>query len=231
MRNYYNYFTEVEEYFVRKRGKNLMIAPLDWCLVELWKEQKIPLHIVLRGIDRSFESAAERQRKPPATLYYCHPAVMEAWEEHQAAALGGHQTDAAEGSGDPGYAAAVLEGLIRRLESRNEAPVLRVRQRLEAMLEDSRRGVPLAEPQLEEELSSMQAALVAELAGSIDSVRRRRLEQEIRREVQRYRKRLSPEVAARLQQKYLERRLREELDLPEFSLLAVDGLGSSPLSG
>jgi hypothetical protein len=216
VRNYYNYFTEVEEYFVRKRGKNLMIAPLDWCLVELWKEQKIPLHIVLRGIDRSFESAAQRQRKPPATLYYCHPAVMEAWEEYQAAAVGGHQTDAAEGSGDPGYAASVLEGLIRRLE---------------AMLEDSRRGVPLAEPQLEEELASLQAALVAELADSIDRVRRRRLEQEIRREVQRYRKRLSPEVAARLQQKYLERRLREELGLPEFSLLAADGLGSSPPSG
>lgn len=220
MRNYYNYFTEIEEYFVRKRGKNLMIAPLDWCLVELWKEQKIPLHIVLRGIDRSFESAAQRQRKPPATLYYCHPAVMEAWEEHQAAAVGGRSEDTAEGSGDPGHAAAVLESLIHRLESRTEAPVIRARQRLEAMLEDIRKGVPCSEPQLEEELASVQTALVAELADSIDAGRRRVLEQEVRRELKSYRKRLAPEVATRLQQKYLERRLREELDLPELSLLA-----------
>ncbi len=220
MRNYYNYFTEIEEYFVRKRGKSLLVAPLDWCLMELWKEQQIPLHVVLRGIDRSFESAAQRNRKPPTTLYYCHPAVMEAWEEHQAALVGGRESPAAEGSGDQQHVISVLEALVRRLEPRCEPPVVRARRRLEAMLEDCRQGVPLPEPKLEEELASLQSALVAELSGSLDAARRRELEREVQREMKRYRKRLAPEVAARLQQKYLERKLREALELPEFSLLA-----------
>jgi hypothetical protein len=49
--NYFNYFTEVEDEFVRRRGKQLLISPMDWALVESWKNAGIPLHIVLRAIN------------------------------------------------------------------------------------------------------------------------------------------------------------------------------------
>ena len=58
---YYNYFTEIEEYFVQKRGKHLLISPLDWSLIESWKQLAIPLHIVFRGIDQAFESRRDRK--------------------------------------------------------------------------------------------------------------------------------------------------------------------------
>ena len=35
--NYYNYFTEVEETFVRRRGAHMLVSPLDWALIESWK--------------------------------------------------------------------------------------------------------------------------------------------------------------------------------------------------
>ncbi len=53
--NYYNYFTEIEETFIRRRGKNLLLSPLDWALIEAWQEREVPLHIVLRGIEKVFD--------------------------------------------------------------------------------------------------------------------------------------------------------------------------------
>ncbi len=50
--NYFNYFTEIEEYFWRKRGAHLLVSPLDWAIVETWQRAGIPVDVVLRGIDR-----------------------------------------------------------------------------------------------------------------------------------------------------------------------------------
>src|SRR2546427_9004959 len=38
--NYFNYFTEIEEYFWKKRGAHLLVSPLDWAIMEAW--QKTP---------------------------------------------------------------------------------------------------------------------------------------------------------------------------------------------
>src|ERR687884_204513 len=55
--NYFNYFTEIEDAFIRRRGKHLLVSPLDWSLMESWKEMGVPLHVVLRGIERAFIAA------------------------------------------------------------------------------------------------------------------------------------------------------------------------------
>ena len=31
--NYFNYFTEIEEYFWKKRGAHLLVSPLDWAAI------------------------------------------------------------------------------------------------------------------------------------------------------------------------------------------------------
>jgi hypothetical protein len=42
--NYFNYFTEVEEHFQKARGSGLfLLSPLDWALVEAWKNGGVPL--------------------------------------------------------------------------------------------------------------------------------------------------------------------------------------------
>jgi len=62
--NYFNYFTETEEHFRRARGTSLfLMSPLDWALVESWKNSGVPLEAVLRGIDAAFEKWRARKVK------------------------------------------------------------------------------------------------------------------------------------------------------------------------
>src|SRR6202049_502672 len=79
--NYFNYFTEIEEYFWRKRGAHLLVSPLDWAIVETWQKDGIPIDAVLRGIDSAFESYQRSRRgagRPLKSLAYCVDAVLEA---------------------------------------------------------------------------------------------------------------------------------------------------------
>jgi hypothetical protein len=75
--NYYNYFTEIEETFVRRRGKNLMLSPLDWALIESWQEREVPLHIVLRGIEKVFDTFDKQpdRKRSVKSLSYCKEEI------------------------------------------------------------------------------------------------------------------------------------------------------------
>jgi hypothetical protein len=77
--NYFNYFTEIEERFQQARGTGLfLLSPLDWALIETWKNSNVPLQAVLRGIDAAFEKwKAKRPRFQQVNgLAYCSQAVM-----------------------------------------------------------------------------------------------------------------------------------------------------------
>src|ERR1700751_6279292 len=89
--NYFNYFTEIEEYFWKKRGSHLLVSPLDWAIMEAWQKAGVPLEAVFKGMDRAFESYGRSRRgggKPLKSLAYCTDAVLEAAEEAQEAAAG-----------------------------------------------------------------------------------------------------------------------------------------------
>ena len=43
MENYFNYFTEIEEHYLLRRGGGLLLSTLDWALIETWKDAGIPL--------------------------------------------------------------------------------------------------------------------------------------------------------------------------------------------
>src|SRR5262245_35629429 len=90
--NYFNYFTEIEEYFWKKRGAHLLVSPLDWAIMEAWHQAGVPLATVFQGIDRAFESYRRSRRgagKPLKSLAYCVDAVLEAAEEAKEAQAGG----------------------------------------------------------------------------------------------------------------------------------------------
>ena len=71
--NYFNYFTEIENFYQSKRESFTLISTLDWVLIENWKEQGIPLEIVLKGIERAFS----RSKRRINSLAYCMRAVEE----------------------------------------------------------------------------------------------------------------------------------------------------------
>ena len=63
MRNYFNYFTEIEERFQQRRGSVLLLSTLDWALIETWRDAGIPLEAALRGIDAAFDKYEARQKR------------------------------------------------------------------------------------------------------------------------------------------------------------------------
>src|SRR3954454_2254167 len=78
--NYFNYFTEIEEHFQRARGTGLfLLSPMDWALIESWKNSGLPLEAVLRGIDVAFEKWRARPARTRLhqvnSLAYCTQAI------------------------------------------------------------------------------------------------------------------------------------------------------------
>jgi len=92
VRNYFNYFTEIEERFQQRRGTILLLSTLDWALIEMWREAGIPLEAVLRGIDAAFDKYEVRQKRARMQrvngLAWCAQAVMQAAMEMSTAATG-----------------------------------------------------------------------------------------------------------------------------------------------
>ena len=89
--NYYNYYTEIEETFVRRRGKNLFLSPLDWAMIESWQERGIPLHVVIRSIESVFDVF---DKQPPGTrsiksLLYCREEIEVQYKEWSTSQTGG----------------------------------------------------------------------------------------------------------------------------------------------
>jgi len=226
--NYFTYYTEIEEYFVRKRKKNLLISPLDWCLIEIWKENRIPLHIVFRGIDRSFESAAGKGKKPPTTLYYCLPAVMEAFTEYQEALVGkadaGEESAASPEEPSSREIAHYLEGLrdtvegLRRVDL-PEDPLRTAVRRLADLEEEVVSSAGLRPGDIDRELDAISADLADALYGILSEEEQHRFQVDLKEELKIYRKRLSRKMFARLSEKSRVKMLFEKFGLPDFSLL------------
>jgi hypothetical protein len=187
--NYFNYFTEIEDVFVRLRGKHVFISPLDWVLIDVWKSKGIPLYVVVRGIETAFAShAARAQKRAVKTLVYCQEEVeaqYAEWLESQVGAATGEEgaggaTEGATAPETPGSLpfprAAIAEhlaGALTALRALAESPagtdpalreaLDRVTGRLEIIAGDfAAAAAPRAEP-LEDNLTALESLLHAAL--------------------------------------------------------------------
>src|ERR1700727_368178 len=97
--NYFNYFTEVEYRFQKSRGTGLfLMSPLDWALVESWKNAGVPIEAALRGIDAAFEKWRTKKKRGQNvnSVAYCSQAVLvEAQAMAGVAPARGHKESAA----------------------------------------------------------------------------------------------------------------------------------------
>lgn len=224
MRNYFNYFTEVEEYFSKKRSKNLLVSPLDWCLIELWKQNGIPLHIVQRGIDRSFAAAQKRRGKSPTTLFYCHPAVLEAFEDYQRALVGSASAAHQSTSPAPFDFQQIMDHfqeLRKTLNRRSGEAFARTAGRLGSLEKEVAAQPDRDYREVDQDLNQLAAALANELRRQLPPTKIQELKTEVRQELKLYRKHLSKDSYGRLRRNYLDRKVRQLYDLPEFGLLEL----------
>jgi hypothetical protein len=234
--NYFNYYTEIEEHFWRKRGAHLLVSPLDWAIVETWQKAGIPLPAVLKGIDRAFESYARSRRaaagRQMKSLAYCVDAVLDAATEAQEAAAGtGPEPPGRRAASEPfsreelhGYFAKNVQRLRAASDGQRAAtPGLAARfeetaRHLDdlAPLLDSPRPLDLED--LERRLTVLEEKLAAAVSVDADA----ELQLEIRREMDRslapYRRKMSAEQLMQLERQYLQKRLFERFGLPRLSL-------------
>ena len=110
--NYFNYFTEIEETFVRRRGKHLFLSPLDWALIDGWQERGIPLHIVIRSIESVFDVY---DQQPPGTrtiksLFYCREEIEAQYGEWLTSQTG--KADEKEQTDRPAFSREVIAAHI-----------------------------------------------------------------------------------------------------------------------
>jgi hypothetical protein len=123
--NYFNYFTEIEEQFQRRRGGILLLSTLDWALIETWKDAGIPLEAALRGIDAAFDRYEQRPSKSRKvnSLAYCAQEVLTAAEDMKEASVGaaGDQAVGAEaGSATRGFDPQEIVSFLRKNAERLE---------------------------------------------------------------------------------------------------------------
>ena len=234
--NYFNYFTEIEEYFWRKRGAHLLISPLDWAIVETWQKAGIPLEAVLRGIDRAFESYQRSRRgaagRPLKSLAYCVDAVLEAAAEAQEAAAGkGPDSGAPRRTSEPFSREELRAFFLRNLERLRAAQqkhgtgaqtlVARFaesRQRLEELLPLLDSPATLDLEDLERRLTVLEEKLAAALTTGAEEETQLRIRRELDRQLAPYRRKMTAEQIGQLQRQYVQKRLFEEYDLPRLSL-------------
>jgi hypothetical protein len=216
--NYFNYFTEVEEHFQRARGTGLfLLSPLDWALIETWKNAGIPLEAVLRGIDAAFEKWRARRQRTQAinSVAYCAQAVLT-----EAQAMAGTAQQAAHSA--ESKAPFPLEDLQRHLASR--AAELHAKPGYEEIAASLDRLAASAETEytdlesLEQRLVTLEqkAAAIARTRQSEDDLLRAR--QDLDRQLRPYRGKMTAAQLDLLERQYLDRRLFEDAGLPRLSL-------------
>jgi len=217
--NYFNYFTEAEEHFQKARGTGLfLLSPLDWALIEGWKNSGVPLEAVLRGIDAAFEKWRSRKSKVRMinSIAYCTQEVLGAAQAMAGAAPRTSRPAAAAPFeiGDLQAFLSAAAGALRKLGQQEFDEISVTLTRIET--EAGSRYEDLEE--LERLLTALEEKMLA-------VVRSRQTEDELlaaRRELdlqlRPYRGRMTADQLAMIERQYLDRRLFESAGLPRLSL-------------
>lgn len=232
MKNYFNYFTEIEEHFQKRFGGALLLSTLDWALIEMWKDAGIPLEAVLRGIDATFDHWDRRPSKTRKVnaLGFCTQEVLAAAEEMKEAAVGAAKAPTRE---EPaGFQACEVAAFLRRNAEQLERVELPERAglsatqiareaartlcRLAAELDDAK-SLPRLED-LERKLTVLEEKIFAVLLTATPDEPIVALRAEADRELAPYRRKMPAAQIEQLQKQYVHKRLLEKYGLPRLSL-------------
>lgn len=234
--NYYNYFTEIEEHFVKRRGRHLLISPMDWALIATWRDAGVPLHIAVRGIDIAMDGFYARQHRPGSkinSLCYCHDSVMTEFAAHLESHVGESTPDTQSASVDPeaakeGPGIEETTGLISARISEIKAVSAkqypesaaegldRVLARLEEVQKSRESGVDTEA--MERDLGIIDDLLVAELRTLVSPEEALEWEKEARKELKVYKKRLPKETYEKIHKNFVRDKIHRKFRIGELSL-------------
>lgn len=219
--NYYNYFTEIEETFVRRRAKNLFLSPLDWALMETWQEQGVPLHVVIRAVEQVFDNFDKNPG--PRTikgLMFCREEV-EAQYEEWLKAQAGKPSEEAETASSPLNVEEVrdhLRGLGASLRQISQPALAedidRACVRLTELADNTNNNLEQIDLSLKDIESLLDEALLAKTDRAILDPIKKNIDKELRS----YKSTMPPDSYNTTHRLMLLKRLREDVGIPRLSL-------------
>ena len=216
---------------------------MDWALIESWKEMNVPLHVALRGIEKSFDSWESKPRKRSVkSLLYCQEEV----EAQYAEWLDAHVGSAAENESDSAPSARDQAGLpfpradiLEHLERCRLGLTATAGKRSQTTADDLVEALQRAAAQLTELQSDFAATTLPnaqKLEQSLTGVERMlsdailsvagfeeldALTKEVEKQLKPYRKQMEPAVYKQTRDNLLLKRLRETHGVPRLSLFYI----------
>ena len=236
MRNYFNYFTEIEERFQQRRGTVLLLSTLDWALIETWRDTGIPLEAALRGIDAAFDKYEARQKRARMQringLAWCAQAVMQAALEMSEASIGSATAGSASASvaaAESGFEhARVAAHLTAAAEALDAAEVAaeacnitaaRLREMAaEVTAADGEKRPAVDLETLERSLTVLEEKLFAALTAAAPEDLLVGLKAHAARELAPYRSRMGAVQMRQVERQFVQKQLLVHYNLPRLSL-------------
>ena len=222
--NYFNYFTEIEETFIRRRAKNLFLSPLDWALMEAWQEGGIPLHVVIRAIEQVFDNF-DKNPGPRSIkgLMFCREEVEAQYEEWLKAQAGKPPEEqvAETSTFNVSEIRDHLHGLVASLRlNRDQAladDICRACVRLIEIADKTNTNLEQIDLSLKDVETLLDAALLEKTDRDIFEPIRKEVDKELRP----YKSSMPAESYSNTHRLMLLKRLREEANIPRLSLFYI----------
>lgn len=221
--NYFNYFTEIEERFQKRRGSLQILSTLDWSLIETWKDAGIPLEAVLSGIDATFD---KHDRRPTKTrkinsLAYCTQEVMGAVEDMKEAAVGStreRETEVVATDALTAFFTRNAAALEKARLPESISPLIAENARVLRELAEGFAAQPPSLEDLERRMTIMEEKLLAALQTSSTDDDLVAIRAQADRELAPYRGKMSAPQIDQLLKQYTNKKLLERYNLPRLSL-------------
>jgi hypothetical protein len=231
VRNYFNYFTEVEERFQQRRGTILLLSTLDWTLIETWRDAGIPLEAVLRGIDAAFDKYEARKQRGRMRringLAWCAQAVMQAAEDLREASAGAAPTssETRDSGFEPDRIAAHFNAAATALDASAIAPeacrttAARLRELAEELHSAATNHSTAQNLEaLERTLTVLEEKLFAALTAAASEDLLVALKEHAARELAPYRSRMGAVQLRQVEHQFVQKQLLVRYELPRLSL-------------
>jgi len=233
--NYFNYFTEIEEHYLRRRGGGLLLSTLDWALIETWRDAGIPLQAALRGIDAAFDRYDQRPSKTKKvnSLAYCSQEILAAAEDMKEAVVGAAESNdsAPKSRSNEGFEPAAVAAYLRRNADLLQDAALPEGTAVSApgvardacktllQLADEIEKKQMARLEdLERRLTVLEEKLFAALLTSTADEEIVAVRADAERDLIPYRRKMSSAQIEQLLKQYVHKRLLEKYRLPRLSL-------------
>ena len=233
--NYFSYFSEIEDTFVRRRGKHLMLSPIDWALIESWKERGVPLHVTLRAIEHAFDShEAKKRKRSVKSLLYCQEEVEAHYAEWLETRVGSHEETAADGGEDAkspfprevviGHLARSREALAQLAAARNQTgdelseALMRAVTLLTEIESDYATAAQPDARRLEDSLTGIERMLSDALYSVASTEQLEQTRKEITQQLRPYRVHMDAAVYEQTIANLVLKHLREQYGVPRLSL-------------